>query len=189
MTTATREHSIGRCIYSTAEIGIAIERLAQAIAADYCGQPLLLLGVLKGALCFTSDLARGLAVRANGPSELMVDYLSVARYGGLGSDGGPASLLLEPSLPIGGANVLVADGIVDRGQTLAFLRTLLERRRPASLRICVLFEKQARREVDVRIDYCGLPVPNLFVIGYGLDYKEVYRNLPYLAELREGQTV
>lgn len=189
MTALAREHSIGRSIYHADEIAGAVERLAVEIAADHRGQPLLLLGVLKGALCFTSDLARRLAAAADGPSELMVDYVCVERYGALGSAGGPPRLAMEPSLPIKGANVVIADGIADNGSTMAFLQTLLERRRPASLRSCALFDKRGRREVDVRIDYLGLPVPNLFVIGYGLDYQELYRNLPYLAELREDQTV
>ena len=88
-----------------------------------------------------------------------------------------------------GANVVIVDDIVDNGRTLDFLRALLGERRPASLRTCVLFDRHGRREVDVPIDYPGIAVPNVFAIGYGLDYKELYRNLPYLAELREGQTV
>jgi hypoxanthine phosphoribosyltransferase len=178
-----------KTVYDAAEIAQAVDRLAERIAADYRGKPLLVLGVLKGALCFTSDLARALASKAGGPTELLVDYLCVERYGPRGEAGGPPRLAMDCSLPVGDRHTLLVDGIVDRGQTLAFLRALLERRGPASLRSCALFEKPARREEGVRIDYAGLPLPNRFVIGYGLDYKEDYRNLPYLAELREGQTV
>ncbi len=183
-----REHSIGPSICGADEIAAIVERLASEIAADYRGQPLLLLGVLKGALCFITDLARRLATIVDGPSEVMVDYICVERNGTPGH-GSLGRLALEPSLPIAGANVVLVDGIADTGSTLAFLSTLLECRQPASLRAGVLFDKRACRVADVRIDYLGVPVPNLFVIGYGLDYKEQYRNLPYLAELREGQTV
>ena len=180
---------IGRQICSATEIAAAIERLATAIAADYRRQPLLLLGVLKGALCLTADLARALAGKADGPSEIMVDYVCVERYGSLGSSGGTARLTMDAALPIAGANVLVLDDIADNGRTLEFLRALLEERRPARLRTCALFDRAARRDVAVTIDYTGIAIPDVFAIGYGLDYKELYRNLPYLAELREGQTV
>lgn len=186
---ATGEAEIGRSICSAEEIDKAIERLAVRIAADYRRQPLLLLGVLKGALCFTADLARALAGKGDGPSEIMVDYVTVARYGALGSSGGTARLAMDSRLPVAGANLLIVDGIVDNGRTLAFLRALTGGRRPASLRTCVLFDRPGRREVDVAIDYVGTTVPDVFAIGYGLDYKELYRNLPHLAELREGKTV
>jgi hypoxanthine phosphoribosyltransferase len=178
---------VGRTICAPDEIAEVIGRLAAKIAADYRRQPLLLLGVLKGALCFTADLARALARRPDGPSEIIVDYIFVERYGTLGSTGGLARLAADCTAPIAGANVLVADDIVDNGRTLEFLHTLLHERRPASLRTCALFDRPARREVDVPIDYLGVAIPNVFTIGYGLDYKELYRNLPYLAELREGK--
>ena len=186
MTPVERSHEAGRRIFDSDEIAETIERLAVTIAADYRRQPLLLLGVLKGALCLTADLARALAGQADGPSEIMVDYVCVERYGTSGSSGGMARLGMDASLPIAGANVLVVDDIVDNGRTLQFLQTLLGERRPATLRTCVLFDRPARREADVRIDYLGNAIPNVFAIGYGLDYKELYRNLPYLAELREG---
>ena len=96
---------------------------------------------------------------------------------------------MDAAEPIAGANVLLLDDVADNGHTLAFALALLGERQPASLRTCVLFDKPARREVEVPLDYAGLPVPDVFVIGYGLDYQELYRNLPYLAELREGITV
>ena len=176
-------------IHSPQAIAQAVESLAARIATDYRRQPLLLLGVLKGALCFTADLARALAGMADGPSEIMVDYICVERYGTSGRSGGEARLIMDATLPVTGANLLLADDIADRGRTLAYLRSLLEERRPASLRTCVLFDKPARREVDLPIDYAGLRVPDVFVIGYGLDYQELYRNLPYLAALREVKTV
>jgi hypoxanthine phosphoribosyltransferase len=180
---------IGGPICAAEEIAKAIERLAVILAADYRRQPLLLLGVLKGALCLTADLARALAGKGDGPSEIMVDYIGVERYGALGSSGGVPRLAMDCSLPVAGANLVIVDDIVDNGRTLAFLRALIAGRRPASLRTCVLFDRRGRREVDVEVDYAGIAVPDVFAIGYGLDYKELYRNLPYLAELREGKTV
>lgn len=177
---------IGPAICTADEIAKAVERLAARIAVDYRRQPLLLLGVLKGALCFTADLARALAGRADGPSEIMVDYIFVQRYGNLGCTGGEARLGLDTGLSVSGKHVLIADDIVDNGRTLAFLQTLLRERRPASLRSCAIFDVPARREVDVAVNYPGIAIPDVFAIGYGLDYKEEYRNLPYLAELRKG---
>ncbi len=181
--------SVGPAVYNRAAIAGAVERLAAEIARDYRGKPLLLLGVLKGALCFTTDLARALAGRPDGPSEILVDYLCLERYGASGTSGGSVRLAMDAAEPIAGANVLLLDDVADNGYTLAFALALLGERKPASLRTCVLFDKPARREVEVRLDYAGLLVPDIFVIGYGLDYKELYRNLPYLAELREGITV
>lgn len=189
MTAVQDGAEIGRTICAPSEIAETVERLAAKIAMDYRRQPLLLLGVLKGALCFTADLARALARRADGPSEIMVDYILVERYGSLGSAGGPARLSMDCSLPIAGANVLIVDDIVDNGRTIEFLQSLLGERRPASLRGCSLFDRPARREVAVAVDYLGIALPNVFAIGYGLDYKELYRNLPYVAELREAKTV
>lgn len=189
MTALDPTFGIGRRICGAEAIAAAVERLAAQIAADYRGQPLVLLGVLKGALCLTADLARALARRADGPSEILVDYLFVQRYGASGTSGGAARLEADASLPLGGTNLLIVDGMVDKGLTLEYLRALLEERRPATLRACVMFDKAARREAYVPVEYLGLAVPDAFAIGYGLDYKEWYRNLPYLAALREDQPV
>ncbi len=189
MTAPDPAAGVGRRIFTAEAIAVAIERLAAQIAADYRRQPLVLLGVLKGALCLTADLARALARSTDGPSEILVDYVFVQRYGASGTSGGGTRLEADASLPLGGTNLLIVDGIVDQGLTLEYLRALLAERRPATLRSCVLFDKPARRVADSPVEYLGLAVPNAFAIGYGLDYKEWYRNLPYLAELREDQPV
>jgi hypoxanthine phosphoribosyltransferase len=175
--------SIGRLLYSAAEIGRATLRLASQIADDYRGQPLVLLGVLKGSLYFTVDLSRALAEIPDGPSEIFVDYICVLSHGSLERSSGSVRLLLDQSTPVRERHVLLAEDIADNGLTLSFLGAFLKERRPASLRTCVLFDKPSRREVPVPLDYVGLSVPNTFVVGYGLDYQERYRNLPYLAEL------
>ena len=172
----------GRRLYGADEIGAAVARLAREIAQAYRRQPLVLLGVLKGALYFTVDLARALAGVADGPSEIFVDYLCVSSYKGMESIG-DVRLLLDEATPLEGRHVLIVEDIADNGFTLGYLQTLLSDRRPASLRTCALFDKPSRRRVQVCLDYVGLTVPNTFAVGYGLDYQERYRNLPYLAEL------
>ena len=189
MSAPPAQTAIGRVLHSAVEIQAAVGRLAASIARDYRRQPLLLLGVLKGALCFTADLARAVSQAADGPSEIMVEYVFVERYGKSGSSGRPPSLGADFAVPVAGANVLVLDDIADNGRTLAFVKSFLEERRPATLRTCALVDRPARREVEVTLDYVGFTIPDVFAIGYGLDYKEQYRNLPYLAELREGKTV
>ncbi|HEY2474378.1 MAG TPA: phosphoribosyltransferase family protein, partial [Candidatus Cybelea sp.] len=172
MTVAQLGHSVGPSIYRADQIAATIARLADEIAADHRGQPVVLLGVLKGALCLTADLARQLAWRAGGPSEVLVDYVCVERYG-FGSSPRRPRLAMDASRPLAGANVVILDGIADRGQTLHFVRSLIEGRGAAAVRNCVLFDKRVPREVNVAIDYLGLPLPNLFAVGYGLDYQEL----------------
>jgi hypoxanthine phosphoribosyltransferase len=182
--TASNGTSVGRQLHSAAEIQAAVLRLAAKIADDYRGQPLVLLGVLKGALYFTVDLSRALAERPAGPSEILVDYVCVVSYGRLGQSSGQVKLLLPESVPLEGRHVVIGDDIADNGLTLSFLGALLKERRPAGVRTCVLFNKPSRRQVDVPLDYVGLTVPDTFVVGYGLDYQERYRSLPYVAELK-----
>jgi hypoxanthine phosphoribosyltransferase len=175
-------------IFSPDEIAAAVDSLAGALARDYRGKPLVLLGVLKGALYFTVDLSRALARRAGGPSEIFVDYVCVVRYGDETASDQPARLLLDESTQLEGRHVVIVEDIADNGLTLEFLRELLSRKRPASLRTCILFDKPSRRQVAVPLDYVGLTVPDTFVVGYGLDHQERYRNLPYLADLEREES-
>lgn len=183
MSSGTAPPAVGRSLYTSEEIALAVERLAGEVAADHAGQPLVLLGVLKGALYLTVDLARALSRQAESPSEIIVDYVSVASYGSGGRARGEVRLLMDAAVPVSGRNVVIVEDIADNGLTLEFLQAFLQERQPARLRTCVLFDKPARRQVAIPLDYVGLPVPDAFVIGYGLDYQELYRNLPYLAEL------
>lgn len=176
--------TIERTLFSEAEIARALERLAVRIAADYSGKPLLVLGVLKGALYVTVDLVRAISRVPDGPSELEVDFLVVSSYGNSTRSSGEVRLLKDVDQNITGKHVLVVEDIIDNGLTLQYLRSLLTGRGPASLRSCVLFDKPYNRRVDVPIEYVGLVTPDEFVVGYGLDYRESYRNLPYLAQLR-----
>ena len=177
------EAGLGRRIYGAREIAAAVDRLAREIARDHAGEPLVMLGVLKGALYVTADLARKLSEIPDGPSEIFVDYISVASYGASTQSSGTVRLLMDSERPIAGKRVLIVEDVADNGLTLAFLQAFLRERGPASLRTCVLLDKPARRQVAVPLDYIGLPCPDAFVVGYGLDYQEKYRNLPYLAEI------
>ncbi|MGD0968705.1 MAG: hypoxanthine phosphoribosyltransferase [Candidatus Aquilonibacter sp.] len=187
MTKATMysyDAAIAAQLFSAAEIAGAIERLAGAIAYDYRRQPLSLVGVLKGALYVAADLARAISTIPDGPSEIGVDYICVSSYGNAARSSGEVRLLKDLSDPVGGRNVVIVEDIIDNGLTLEYLRALLGERNPASLRACVLFDKPYHRLVEVPVEYVGLKAPDEFVVGYGLDYQELFRNLPYLAQLR-----
>jgi len=180
----TYEKTIEKALFSDTEIAAAIERLAGEIARDYAGKPLLVLGVLKGALYVTVDLVRALSRLPDGPSRIELDFIVVSSYGNSTRSSGEVRLLKDTSEKIAGRNVLVIEDIIDNGLTLQYLRSLLSGREPASLRSCVLFDKPYNRRVEVPVDYVGLVAPEVFVVGYGLDYQENYRNLPYLAQLQ-----
>lgn len=176
--------TIEKTLFTSTEIDAAIERLAREIAQDYRGKPLLVLGVLKGALYVTVDLVRALSRLPDGPSRIELDFIVVSSYGNSSRSSGEVRLLKDTSEKIAGRNVLVVEDIIDNGLTLQYLRSLLSGREPASLKSCVLFDKPYHRQVEVPVDYVGLVAPDVFVVGYGLDYQENYRNLPYLAQLQ-----
>jgi hypoxanthine phosphoribosyltransferase len=135
--------------------------------------------VLKGALFFTADLARALPDSL----DISIDFLAVTSYGNSDRSSGEVRLLKDMSEGAEGKHVLIVEDIVDNGLTLSYLQDLIGRRHPASMRSCVLLDKPYRRRVDVKVDYLGLTCPDTFIVGYGLDYQEKYRNLPYLARL------
>ena len=151
--------------------------LGEEISADYAGRDLLLIGVLKGAVFFMADLMRHLSV----PCE--VDFMAISSYGAATDSSGVVRILKDLDINIEGREVLVVEDIIDSGLTLSYLMRNLEAREPASLEICALMTKPERREIDVPVRYVGFEIPNRFVIGYGLDFAERYRNLPYVAVL------
>lgn len=175
---------IEEMVYSAQEIAQAIESLAAAIGRDYARQPLVLIGVLKGALCLTADLTRALIRLPAGPSPITVDFAGVSSYGTSSRSSGRVCLEKNIEVNISGQNVVIVEDIIDNGLTLAHLQTLCRSRHPKSLRSCVLLDKPYNRRADVTVHYVGLTVPDAFIVGYGLDYQEKYRNLPYLAKLR-----
>jgi hypoxanthine phosphoribosyltransferase len=179
--------AIERVIFDEAAIAAAIRRMSAEIARDYAGQPLLLLGVLKGAMLFCADLGRALTRHEVGP-DVTLDFIAVTSYGGGTKSSGEVRLLKDASEPLEGRHVLIVEDIVDNGLTLRYLRTLLESRRPASVRAAALLDKPYNRIADVAAEYIGMVCPDEFVVGYGLDYQERYRTLPFVAKLRPSIT-
>src|SRR5690348_4004545 len=156
-----------------------IAELGEEISADYAGRDLLLVGVLKGAVFFMADLMRHIAV----PCE--VDFMAISSYGDSTDSSGIVRILKDLDINIEGREVLVVEDIIDSGLTLSYLMRNLESREPASLEVCALLTKPSRREIDVPVRYVGFEIPNKFVVGYGLDFAERYRNLPYVGVLDE----
>jgi len=156
-----------------------IAQLGAEISADYRGRDLFLVGVLKGAIFFMADLMRRLDL----PCE--VDFMAISSYGAGVDSSGVVRILKDLDVSIEGRNVLIVEDIVDSGLTLSYLVRNLEARHPASLETCALLTKPERRENDVECRYIGFEIPNRFVIGYGLDFAERYRNLPYIGVLRD----
>ena len=165
--------------YDAPAIASAVRRLANEIAADLRGEPVTLVGVLKGALFLVADLARALPIA----SATTIDFIAVSSYGNADRSSGEVRLLKDTSESVEGKNVIIVEDIVDNGLTLRYLQTLLGGRKPASLRSCVLLDKPYRRTASVTADYIGFTAPDTFIVGYGLDYQEKYRTLPYLARL------
>ena len=155
-----------------------IAELGEEISADYEGRALLLIGVLKGAVFFMADLMRRLTV----PCE--IDFMAISSYGASTDSSGVVRILKDLDINIEGRHVLVVEDIIDSGLTLSYLMRNLEAREPATLEVCALLTKPDRREIDVPVRYVGFEIPNEFVVGYGLDFAERYRNLPYVAVLQ-----
>ena len=164
---------LGRELLSADAIQRRVRELADEISRDYQGieRPLILLSVLKGSVCFTTDLSRHIRVPVN------FDYVAVSSYGAGTESSGHAQLLKDLTMDVTGRNVLMVEDIIDTGLTTSFLFDHVQRHRPASLKLCVLLNKEERRITPVPITYKGFDIPNHFVVGYGLDYDELYRNL------------
>jgi hypoxanthine phosphoribosyltransferase len=154
-----------------------IAELGEEISNDYAGRDLLLIGVLKGAVFFMADLMRKLTI----PCE--IDFMAISSYGDSTDSSGVVRILKDLDINIEGRDVLIVEDIIDSGLTLSYLMRTLKAREPASLEICALLTKPERREADVPVRYIGFEIPNRFVIGYGLDFAERYRNLPYVGVL------
>jgi len=166
-------------LISEEELQARVAELGKAISVDYQGKDLLAVCILRGAVIFLSDLTRQITI----PHE--IDFMAVSSYGGGRTESsGVVRILMDLRTNIGGRDVLIVEDIVDTGLTLTYIIDNLKTRRPASLRTCALLNKQARREVDVSVDYIGFDIPDKFVIGYGLDYAEKYRNIPFIGVLK-----
>ena len=158
-----------------------ISELARQITADYADvEELLLICVLKGAFVFLADLSRALE------RPHAVDFMAISSYGSGTESSGEVRIVMDLKRPITNEHVLVVEDIIDSGHTLDYLRHQFLARNPASLKICTLLNKPSRREAEVPVDYVGFDIPDEFVVGYGLDFDELYRNLPYIAVLKSG---
>src|SRR3954468_16398009 len=172
------EAGVGEILVQRDELAHRVRELGDQISADYRGRDLFLVGVLKGAVFFLSDLMRHLEV----PCE--VDFMAVASYGSSTDSSGVVRILKDLDASIEGREVLIVEDIVDSGLTLSYLLRTLQARNPGSLEVCALLTKPERRKVDLPIKYVGFEIPNRFAIGYGLDHGERFRNLPYVAALK-----
>ncbi|GIV85185.1 MAG: hypoxanthine phosphoribosyltransferase [Candidatus Roseilinea sp.] len=167
---------IKRVLFTESQIAARVAELGAQISRDYAGKDLLLVGILRGGVVFLADLMRRITIPCS------LDFMAVASYGvGARESNRSPRIMLDLREDILGRNVLLIEDIVDSGYTFDHLLQLLRTREPASLKVCALLNKPARREVQVPIDYLGFEIPNVYVCGYGIDADERYRNLPYIA--------
>ena len=174
-----RDPAIGEILVQADDLQHRVRQLGAEISRDYEGRNLVLVGVLKGAVFFLSDLMRNIEI----PCE--VDFMAVASYGSATDSSGVVRILKDLDAPIEGRDVLIVEDIVDSGLTLQYLLRNLGSRNPSTLEVCALLTKPERRKVDLPTRYVGFEIPNRFVIGYGLDFAERYRNLPYVGVLHD----
>ena len=167
-------------MFSAEELAARVRELGAQISADYAGQRLVLVCVLKGSFVFTADLARAITI------PLRVDFLGTQSYGEGTSSSGVVQITQDLTKPIEGENVLIVEDIVDTGLTISHLLDLLRVRKPASVKVCALLHKPARTRIAVPVDYLGFTIEDRFVVGYGLDWAEKYRNLPSISVVEGG---
>jgi hypoxanthine phosphoribosyltransferase len=178
-TLADLQSDIGEVLLTEAQIQARVAELGAQVSADYAGRALTLVSVLKGSLPFMADLMRSIT------QPLRIDLMEVSSYGGATTESsGLVRILKDLSSSIEGEDVLIVEDIIDTGLTLNYLVRYLRGKKPASLRICTLLDKPARRLVEIDVDYIGFTIPDQFVVGYGLDYGELYRNLRFVGVLR-----
>jgi len=175
---ASLHEDVDEILITRESIQARTRALGRQISQDYAGKDLLLVCVLKGAIAFLADLMRQITI----PHE--IDFMAISSYGASTESSGIVRILKDLDTNIEGRNVLIVEDIVDTGRTLKYISENLRTRRPKSLRICTLLNKPARREIDIPLDYVGFEIPNKFVIGYGLDFAEIYRSLPYIGVLK-----
>ncbi|HOB09063.1 MAG: hypoxanthine phosphoribosyltransferase [Limnochordia bacterium] len=169
--------SVQEVLLTEAQIAERVRQLGQEISRDYEGKDLVVVGILKGAICFFSDLIRQVEIPVN------IDFMAVSSYGSSSQTSGVVKILKDLDMPIEGRHILLVEDIVDTGLTLNYLKTNLLSRNPASLKVAALLDKPERRQIDIHADYLGFSIPDHFVVGYGIDYAEQYRSLPYVAIL------
>ncbi|MBK5251224.1 MAG: hypoxanthine phosphoribosyltransferase [Peptostreptococcaceae bacterium] len=170
---------VQKVLISENELAGRIEEMGKAMTKDYKGKDLFVVGVLKGANIFMSDLIRKIDL------PMHMDFMAVSSYGMSTESSGTVRILKDLDFSIEGKDVLIVEDIIDSGLTLKYLTRILMERKPSSLKICTLLDKPDRRKVDLDVDYIGFKIPDAFIVGYGIDFAEGYRNLPYVAVLKE----
>ncbi|MBO5463569.1 MAG: hypoxanthine phosphoribosyltransferase [Clostridia bacterium] len=171
---------IDRILISEEELSKIVKELGAKITEDYKDKNLLLVSILKGSVTFMADLMREINIPCN------IDFMAVSSYGSGTKSSGVVKIIKDLDSSIEGKDLLIVEDILDSGRTLNYIKEILLARNPKSIRICTLFDKPERRDVDLYADYIGSKVPNEFIVGYGLDYNEYYRNLPYIGVLKES---
>jgi hypoxanthine phosphoribosyltransferase len=169
---------ISRVLFTQEEIQRRVAELGRQISSDYAGLNPLFVGVLKGVVFFMSDLTRAVTIPAR------MDFMAISRYAPHGQAKGPVRLIKDLEETVDGQHVIFVEDIIDTGLTLNYLLRILKTRSPASLEVCALFDKKEHRLINTRVKYIGFDLPSRFVVGYGLDYREGYRHLPFVGELR-----
>lgn len=164
-------------LFTERQIAVMVERIGQEISRDYRDKNLLLVSVLKGSIVFMADLMRSIDIPAR------IDFMATSSYGSGVKTSGVVKIVKDLDIPLAGYDMVIVEDILDSGKTLSYLLELIRSRGPRSIRLCTLFDKPERREVDVRADYVGAEIPDAFIVGYGLDYDEKYRNLPFVGVL------
>ena len=172
------DKDVERVLFSEEQLKARVAEIAAQIDNDYAGKAPLLVSVLRGSFVFMADLVRNIHLPCT------VDFMAVSSYGAGTSSSGQVKIIKDLSEHIEGKDVIVVEDILDSGNTLSYLLQLLQARKPASVRLCTLLDKPSRRVKDVAVDYSGFSIPDYFVVGYGLDYAEKYRNLPYIGVLK-----
>ncbi|HHV45637.1 MAG TPA: hypoxanthine phosphoribosyltransferase [Tissierellia bacterium] len=173
------DNIIKEILVTEEQIQSKVKELGERITEDYQGKDLMLVGILKGAVMFLSDLARNIKL------PVMIDFMAVSSYGSSSESTGIVRIIKDLESSIDGKDILIVEDIIDTGLTLSYLTDNLRKRRAKSVRIVTLLDKPERRKVEVPVDYTGFVIPDEFVIGYGIDYAEQYRNLPFVAALKE----
>ena len=171
---ADKKYALGEVLISRDQIAARVAEMGKEISKDYAGKELLVVGILRGSVPFMADLIREI------DNPLTIDFMSVSSYGSETKSSGIVKIVKDLDEPLKGKDVIVVEDIVDSGRTLSYLLEMLRDRGPASLALCTLLDKPDRRVVHVDVDYTGFQIPDEFVVGYGLDYAQRYRNLPYI---------
>lgn len=171
--------AIKEVLLTEEEITTRVKELGEEISKDYQGKDLLLVGILKGAVIFMAELCKNIDL------PITIDFMAVSSYGNSSRSTGEVKIVKDLDFSVEGKDVLIVEDIIDTGLTLAYLTDNLRKRGANSVRIVTLLDKPDRRNIEVKVDYLGFSIPDEFVIGYGLDYAELYRNLPFVASLKE----